>query len=679
MNRHCFSIGSLRRRRTSRRGMALLVVVVLVMMIAIGAYRFSFYMESQYRLTRLNEEQSQARLASLSGLEYAASVLERPTARRVSIGWPDNAGLYRDVLLSGEVASTGVEQEKGGWRFSLVAPPSVTGPSGLESRNPNGRGLPSGDGDKPLHYRFGFENESAKIHLPTLLKWDQLRPGWARAVLMGLPGAEESTVDGWLQMLGRPSPGTASSNAGMDLGISDGGMGGADSFHPDALRMLWYGGDFNQNYQVEPLEQRLTQNLTKSKDATFGRPTPGKSDTAVMMPWNRYLTWRNGERNESREGSPRIFLNDPDLPNLHRRLLAIWPAEWANFVVAYRQYGVSMGGTARALPTNSNNVPSNAPSRTGASQSSSPGAGGTRANAGVRSPGLSAPSSPAPPVPIPPSNPLDPRITLLPPSSQSSSGGMQAPLHPRFSVDSASLGGVGGAPSSSSGGGGAFIPSPSSGLPQPEYVTNWQPDMILPPRVTISSVLDLIGAEVELPPVVQGAEGSNASAATGRNVAKRILRSPFSNEMAEVRNYLRRLLDQSTVDPQPIAEGKIDVSEAPLEVLIAIPTMDIELAKRIIEQRSANRGDEGPRDTLAWMVESGLVDVARLRSLEPFATSRSDVYSVQSIGYRDPVSPVYRTTAIVDARQIPALTYQQQIWHPWDRGFDIAELASPTP
>ncbi len=232
MNQQRSTIGSSRRRHTSRRGMALLVVVVLVMMIAIGAYRFSFYMESQYRLTRLNEEQSQARLASLSGLEYAASVLERPTARRVSMGWPNNAGLYRDVLLSGEVASTGVEQEKAGWRFSLVAPPSVAGSSGLELRNASARGLPSGDGDKPLHYRFGLENESAKIHIPTLLKWDQLRPGWARAVLIGLPGAEESTVDGWLLMLGRPSPGTALSNAGMDLGISAGGMGGANGFHP---------------------------------------------------------------------------------------------------------------------------------------------------------------------------------------------------------------------------------------------------------------------------------------------------------------------------------------------------------------------------------------------------------------------------------------------------------------
>ena len=65
-----------------RSAMALLVVVVLTMLIALGAYRFSFYMESQYRLTRLHEEQVHARLAALSGLEMAASIAELSSTER---------------------------------------------------------------------------------------------------------------------------------------------------------------------------------------------------------------------------------------------------------------------------------------------------------------------------------------------------------------------------------------------------------------------------------------------------------------------------------------------------------------------------------------------------------------------------------------------------------------------
>ena len=51
--------------RNRRAGMALLVVIVLVMFVSLAAYRYSFEMENEYRLTRLQEEQTQARLCSL--------------------------------------------------------------------------------------------------------------------------------------------------------------------------------------------------------------------------------------------------------------------------------------------------------------------------------------------------------------------------------------------------------------------------------------------------------------------------------------------------------------------------------------------------------------------------------------------------------------------------------------
>ncbi|MFM7973663.1 MAG: hypothetical protein ACKO8U_01240, partial [Pirellula sp.] len=50
------------------KGMALLVVVVLVMFVSLAAYRYSFEMENEYRLTRLQEEQVQARLCAQSGI-----------------------------------------------------------------------------------------------------------------------------------------------------------------------------------------------------------------------------------------------------------------------------------------------------------------------------------------------------------------------------------------------------------------------------------------------------------------------------------------------------------------------------------------------------------------------------------------------------------------------------------
>jgi len=87
-------------KRLNRRGMALLVVVVLVMLISLAAYRYSFEMENEYRVTRLQEEQVQARLAALSGVEFAAAFLEQPLA-------------IRNTLLNGTIARLHQELEMG--------------------------------------------------------------------------------------------------------------------------------------------------------------------------------------------------------------------------------------------------------------------------------------------------------------------------------------------------------------------------------------------------------------------------------------------------------------------------------------------------------------------------------------------------------------------------------------
>ena len=44
-------------------------------------------------------------------------------------------------------------------------------------------------------WRFGYENESAKLHLAMLLEWDRKQPGAGRKALMSLADMDESTAD----------------------------------------------------------------------------------------------------------------------------------------------------------------------------------------------------------------------------------------------------------------------------------------------------------------------------------------------------------------------------------------------------------------------------------------------------------------------------------------------------
>ncbi len=547
-----------------RHGMALLVVVVLVMLISLGAYRFSFYMESQYRVTRTAEEQVHARLAAISGLELASAMVESPTTqRRMTGGLENNESAFRDIVVSEEPVSQSGERAPNAWRFCLVSPLSNERTNGIQS---NISTLP---GSSSHSMRFGLENEAAKLHIPTLLAWDRMKPGHARTTLLGLPGTNEAMVDAWLRELGilnqATNGGTENRNA-----------------HRDDLRMAWFGGDLNQNYQLDPFERRLlSQNMGKQSGGQ--RLDIAPKSIILFSPLKRYLTWYSGHRNLNRNGTPRVNLNDPDLPALHRNLTAVWPADRANFVIAMRQFGPGSG-----VPNLSSQALLNSPT---------PNAGSVSAS------------------------------------------------------------------------------QPAS---QVDWVQNWSPDLSKSAVYAFRNSLELIGAVVDLPPTVvaNSAKGSPNTTTS----AKRIVRSPFSSDLSDARNYLSGLLDDVTIDLSPITIGRVDASDASLEVLAGVPGLDLTLAQRIIQLRTGSTNAskrEDENDTIAWLVDA--MDIAKLKELEPYLTSRSDVYSVQSVGYRDNQSAVYRITATIDACTTPTQLRNTKVWHPWDRGFSIEQLAASRP
>lgn len=546
-----------------RRGMALLVVVVLTMLIALGAYRFSFYMESQYRLTRLHEEQVQARLVALSGIEFAASVAELTATQRANLGGLlDNPATFRHVavekIASRETASRS-EQSDDTWRFGLIS-------SYAQQSNKTPLSTSSTDSEAFENIRFGFENESAKLHIPTLLEWDRNAPGHARATLLALPGATEQLVDAWLSGLGvAKQRGNAMGSSLLDR-LESSRENNDQQSDIDQLKLLWFGGDLNQNYRLDPLELQLSEQLI-SQRSSGSRPAAASvtasSDRTQPPAWQRYVTWHSGQRNETREGEPRINLNEPNLPALHQKLIAVWPANWANFVIAMRQHGP----VKRSSPT---------------------------------------------------------------------------------------LG-----------------ETPSTEIETPG------PDFTKPALYTFTSPLDLVGAMVQIEVASSQAVSDNKTKAP----KKQTLINPFSGDSSEARNYLGRVLDAATVDASPFTIGRVDVSEAPAEVLSGVPGIDLPLAQRIVQQRSSNSGapNTESRDTIAWLLDGGAVDMAKLKKIEPYITSRNDVYTVQSVGYRDEGSPVYRCTVTIDARQIPAQIRNHQVWHPWDRGFTMNQLNSSSP
>jgi len=640
-----------------RRGMALLVIVVLVMFVSLAAYRYSFEMENEYRLTRLQEEQVQARLCAQSGIEYAASLLEQPLQFREAIlAGQEPSELFRRVVERGELLERSLveDREESQWRFAILSGGSVAtsgssvsnsmgslggslaGSSGVSARGASqvdggsGTGSVTGSGT-PIEWGWGMDNESAKLHIPTMLRWNQMRPGLARSVLMTLPEADEETVDGWLASLGVRTATSASQDAlqmAMGGGMQSNQQRQQRTRSLDRMRLRWLGGDLDQNYRLDDWEETLMERLlsdpmsggaemsalgrelSKVNTIAMGQGNSGGMGSRQPGAWNRYLTWVHGERNERPDGRPRIWLNQPDLKRLHQELSQVLSLADANFIVAMRQYG--------------------------------PGA--------YASPGVSNTSG-GPSVGSGPSGTSDGRRRASR-AAQQGVAGMGA--------------GQGAGPAA-----GGKSDSGAGSLSAAGWVIDWR----VAGRYTLKSGLDLVDATLSVE-VAGGASG-------GPRPVRQTLSSPLASSASDFRLRLAKLLSETTAVQQPILEGRVDITGASAVVLGAVPGMTPELAQKVVQAREQGSGaatDGGPWIlSIGWLVEKGIVDWAMLRELEPHLTTRSDVFSLQSVGFRDDRTPVFRSTVMIDARQLPARVRDQRVWHPWDRGFSTESLTQSVP
>ncbi|MFM8572783.1 MAG: hypothetical protein ACKOAU_14410, partial [Pirellula sp.] len=78
----------------------------------------------------------------------------------------------------------------------------------------------------------------------------------------------------------------------------------------------------------------MARELSKVNATAMGQGVGGNLEGQSTGAWNRYLTWLQGERNERPSGKRRIWLNQPDMRQLHKELSEVMSASEANFVVA---------------------------------------------------------------------------------------------------------------------------------------------------------------------------------------------------------------------------------------------------------------------------------------------------------------------------------------------------------
>jgi len=285
--------------------------MIVIVMISLAGLSFVMTMSSENKAVHLHGDELQIEQAVASGAELLKALAElSPDARERAGGVFDNPGLFRGAL----VVDDELRDHRG--RFSIVAPRI--------------------EDDELVGIRFGAENESARLNLAVLPQWEEKQAGAALDALMNLPGMTEPIAEAildWIDVDPTPRSSGAEADYYSGLGVPYGPRNGIPTSLEELLlirdvsRELLFGADADFNFQVEDAELER---------ASAG---PGIGTAQRGLPWASLLTVYSAERNSSYEGNPRIDLNEQDLSKLNQQLSDALDADWARFIIAYRQFG----------------------------------------------------------------------------------------------------------------------------------------------------------------------------------------------------------------------------------------------------------------------------------------------------------------------------------------------------
>jgi len=305
------------------RGSALMIVLVVVMIVSLGAYTFSELMFTHNETATLSSQNIQAKWLVDAGIDVARVHLLQPHDQRMSAGGDfDNPTLFQavNVITDPNPNMTG--------NFTLIAP------------NLDSDGFTAG-------FRYGLEDESARLNLNSLVIADTYATNGGREMLMSLPGMTVDIADAimdWIddddetrefgaefdyyQSLGSPyEPNNGPFNTVEELLLVRG-----------VVPELLFGADINRNGQIdsheEPARQRV-QELLSLANSTSGDEVLNTG--SLDRGWSVYLTLHSQENNLNINGEPRIDINSDDLQTLHQDLSAVFDPAVANFIILYRQ------------------------------------------------------------------------------------------------------------------------------------------------------------------------------------------------------------------------------------------------------------------------------------------------------------------------------------------------------
>lgn len=295
-------------QRAPRRGLVLIIVLIVVVMLSLGAYTFTELMLAHQEAAQLAGRQIQTRALVDSGVEGVKLFLVQPPADRLEAGGIfNNPDRFRAITVIDD------------------PDPNLRGSFSVLSPNLDDAGNLAG-------VRYGLEDESTRLNLSTLLVAEKSSPTAAQTLLMALPGMTTDIADAildWIDEDDEPRETGAEVDYYSGLTPPYAPKNGPLETVEELLLVrgvtpqLLFGADVNRNGMIDANE--------------MGGQSSSGGDLSAG--WSQYLTLFSLERNVRADGTPRIYLNDTNVQTLYTNLSAAMNAEWATYIIAYRQSG----------------------------------------------------------------------------------------------------------------------------------------------------------------------------------------------------------------------------------------------------------------------------------------------------------------------------------------------------
>jgi len=149
--------------------------------------------------------------------------------------------------------------------------------------------------------------------------------------------------------------------------------------------------------------------------------------------------------------------------------------------------------------------------------------------------------------------------------------------------------------------------------------------------------------------------------------------SPLESSPIAMAIYLPTIMDKLTAVDATVLPGRININEAPREILAGLPGMSTEMLDALVDARSQG-ADNSNRKFETWPMVEGIITLQQMQLIAPLITGGGDAMRVQSVGYFEKTAGFARTEAVIDASgQVPTVVLYRKMDH-LGRGFSQATL-----